>query len=35
MEVNFLEQYRPCYDVVFLDIEMPQLNGMKTAEKNT
>lgn len=30
---ELLEQYRPCYDVVFLDIEMPQLNGMKTAEK--
>lgn len=25
------ENYRPCYDVIFLDIEMPRLDGMKAA----
>lgn len=30
---ELLEQYRPCYDVIFLDVEMPQMDGMKAAEK--
>ena len=28
-----LSQYRSCYDVIFLDIEMPGIDGMQTAEK--
>lgn len=30
--IDFIEEYRPC-DIVFMDIEMPEYNGMKTAEK--
>ena len=30
---KLLEQYRPCYDVIFLDVEMPEMDGMKAAEK--
>ena len=30
---ELLDQYRPCYDVIFLDVEMPQMDGMKAAEK--
>lgn len=26
------ENYRPCYQVIFLDIEMPMLDGMKAAQ---
>ena len=28
-----MEQYTPEYDIIFLDIEMPILDGMKTAEQ--
>lgn len=31
--MDFLESYRPVYDVVMLDIEMPHLSGMETAKK--
>ena len=30
---ELLEQYRPCYDVIFLDVEMPHMDGIKAAEK--
>ena len=29
--VDFLENYRAIYDVVFLDIDMPIIDGFKTA----
>lgn len=29
----FLESYRPEYDIVFMDIELPQMNGMAVARK--
>lgn len=31
--VTFLEKYSPRYDVVFMDIELPDLDGMKAARK--
>lgn len=31
--VEFLEGYRPVYDIVFMDIEMPLLDGMATAQR--
>ena len=31
--LDFLEEYRPIYDVIFLDIEMPHIDGIKTARK--
>ena len=31
--LEFLENYRPVYDVVFMDIEMPQMDGMAAARK--
>jgi len=31
--VIFLTNYKPIYDVVFMDIEMPHLNGMEAARK--
>lgn len=30
---RFLEGYRPIYDIVFMDIEMPTMNGMKAAAR--
>ena len=30
--VSFLENYKADFDVIFLDIKMPKLNGMKAAE---
>lgn len=31
--MNFVSDYCPEYDVIFMDIEMPYLNGMKAAKK--
>lgn len=31
--MNFISDYCPIYDVVFMDIEMPYLNGMLAAKK--
>ncbi len=31
--LNFIEEYKPDYDIVFLDIEMPHLNGMDAARQ--
>ncbi len=31
--VSFLEHYRAVFDLVFLDIQMPLMNGMEAAEK--
>lgn len=31
--LDFISGYRPLYDIVFMDIEMPMLNGMSTAKK--
>ena len=31
--VNFLDECKTEYDIVFMDIEMPHLNGMETAKK--
>lgn len=31
--LNFVEDYRPDYDIVLMDIEMPYLDGMATARK--
>ena len=29
----FLDRYRPVYDIVFMDIELPGSNGMEAARK--
>lgn len=29
---DLVQDYRPCYDLIFLDIEMKEMDGMKTAE---
>lgn len=29
--LNFIEEYRPNYDIVFMDIDMPHKNGLATA----
>lgn len=31
--LDFISDYRPIYDVVFLDIEMPHMNGLTAAKK--
>ena len=31
--IDFLKEYKPGYDVVFLDVEMPHLDGIHTAQK--
>ena len=31
--VSFLSEYKAVYDIVFMDIELPDLNGMEAAEK--
>lgn len=31
--VKFLEGYNPAYDIVFIDIQMPYMDGMTAAEK--
>lgn len=30
---SFLDKYRPIYDIVFMDIELPGKNGMTAAKK--
>jgi DNA-binding LytR/AlgR family response regulator len=31
--INFLTEYSPVFDIVFIDIQMPHMNGMEAAEK--
>lgn len=31
--LDFLEEYAPCYRIVFMDVDMPHSNGVKIAEK--
>ncbi len=31
--VEFLTKYQPVYDMVFMDIEMPHINGFETAQR--
>ena len=31
--LNFIEEYTPEYDIVFMDIDMPHMNGLETASK--
>jgi DNA-binding LytR/AlgR family response regulator len=31
--INFLDEYKSQFDVVFMDIEMPHMNGIETARK--
>ena len=31
--LNFVEEYSPEYDIVFMDIDMPQMNGLDAAGK--
>ena len=33
LPLKFLEEYKGCMDILFFDIEMPQMDGMKLAEK--
>lgn len=33
LPIQFLEEYKGGYDILFFDIEMPQMDGMKLAEK--
>ncbi len=30
---DFLDRYHPIFDVIFMDIEMPHINGMETARR--
>lgn len=30
---ELIQDYKPIYNIIFLDIEMPQMNGMEAAEK--
>lgn len=31
--LDILDEYRPIYDIIFMDIEMPHLDGMNTAKR--
>ena len=31
--ITFLEKYKPVYDLVFMDIRMPMMDGMQAAKK--
>ena len=31
--LNFIEDYTPKFDIVFMDIDMPQMNGLEAVEK--
>ena len=31
--LDFITDYKACYDIVLMDIEMPQMNGLETARK--
>lgn len=31
--VSFLDQYRPTFDIIFMDVEMPYMDGIKAAQK--
>lgn len=31
--VVFLDRYKPCYDIIFMDIELPHMTGMEAARK--
>ncbi len=31
--MDFISNYKKCYDIIFMDIEMPILNGMDTARR--
>lgn len=31
--IDFISQYQPIFDIVFMDIKMPHLDGMETAKK--
>lgn len=31
--LTFISDYAPIYDIIFMDIDMPHLNGMETAKK--
>ena len=31
--VEILEDYRPVYDIIFLDVKMQHLDGMETARR--
>ncbi len=31
--IDFISDYKPVYDIVFMDIRMPQMNGMEAAKR--